>query len=157
MREQTDKDFQKCLEIGHKGEAVVSQILTEAGYNVWDVGSHRYEYKYRTKGEHKHKYRYLHVDQYVTGEHRFWVEVKVRYGKFWIDTNDIEWLVEWHIRTHIPPFVIFVNREEECYIISLYGARNKNRASFIRFEDTMPLSKWLAKIQEFPDKWRGVI
>jgi len=145
MREQTDEDFQRCLEIGHKGEEIVKRRLTDAGYSVWDISRCKY------------KGKYLHVDLYVTGEHKFWVEVKVRYSKFWIDTNDIEWLVDWHIKTHIPPFVIFVEQDGACHIISLYKARNKNRDSWIKFEDTIPLSEWLTKVHELSDKWRGIV
>lgn len=153
MNWKPDEDFQKCLEIGQRGEDIVKQALTDAGFSVWDISKHKH--KYRRKGGHK--YKYLHVDLYTTGEHRFWVEVKVRYSHFWIDTNDIEWLVDWHVKTHIPPFIVFVNREGVCYIISVYEARNKHRLGYIRFQDTVPLDDWLAKVKKFPNKWRSII
>jgi len=164
-------EFQDYLEIGLKAEDLVSKIFTKAGYEVWDVGSHPLPIRYPHKGK---DYKYLHVDKYVIGEgHRFWLEIKARklsqrYLPY-IDTYDKEWLIRWHIKTGIPPFIVFALYEDIVensilYIISLYKARDKgieikgiSDRTLIKTKDMVLLDDWLIKIKEYPNKWQCIV
>lgn len=173
--EQQQEQFQKRLEIGHTAEDLVSKVLINAGYKVYDIGSHRLPAKHPYMSI-LHNDGYLYVDKYVIGEHKFWLEVKARMltkhyltgrpmSVCWVYTFDMEWLVNWHIKTGIPPFIVFALYEDVVenstfHIISVYRAKNKGSVAgkaYIGIRDMMPLGDWLVKIKEYPDKWRAII
>jgi hypothetical protein len=84
----------------------------------------------------------------------------------WIDSYDMEWLIDWHTKTKIPPFIVFALYKENVmdstlYIISVYGARNNNvdikGRLYIRNKKLMLLDNWFIKVKEYPDKWHAII
>ena len=152
-----DKDI---IELNHIGKDMVTKKLSNAGYVVTNIALQ------------DGKYSLL----FATGKQMFYIDVRVRHlerdmieeivNKFWIDPYDLLWLAEWHIKTHIPPFIIFARYENQMddatfYIISLYKARDKGIPTFkgllIKTKYTMLLDNWLIKVQEFPNKWRGIV
>jgi len=176
-KEQTQEEFQRCLEIGHTAEDRVTEVLTKAGYNIANVGNQPcpIEIKEPYVGEGK----CLHVDLLVIKGHIFWIEVKaVRSDKvfknFLFDSYDVDWLVEWHKKTKIPPFIVFVMHKDESmkmenlsfHIISIYKVKTRcttieegklRGLMLIKVKDTIPLNDWIALAQEHPDKWRGIV
>ena len=155
---QSNESFQESLEVGHKAEALVTKMFTNAGYMVQDIGGSPINGKYP------------HVDLCITGFHTLWVEVKCRklYNGYldydWLDERNIEQLAKLHMDTEIPPYIVLVAYEETLdnepiyiitYIISVYRARTIG--GFIMIKDMMLLDRWLVKAREHKDKWRAII
>jgi len=176
-KEQSKEEFQRCLAIGHIAEDRVTEVLVKAGYNVINVGSQ--PYPTGIKEPYVGKNQHLHVDLLAIKGHELWIEVRaVRsskvYKAFIFDSYDMDWLVEWQMKTHIPPFIIFVIHKDEdmrmedlsFHIISIYKVRTKcttiqegklRGLLLIKVKDTIPLNDWIALAQEHPDKWQGIV